>query len=573
MGFVSGGLLATVLLLVSLSALEMACLMLALHATAVAFVSPRYRTVVLAGILILTVLFAGGVIRRLDAVSQAASWRGYHIIESRDSVYGNIQLLEKDGAESLFENGLHVATTGDALSSEESVHYALLASPSPKRLLLIGGGLAGSIREALKYSGLHVDYVELDPAAIDIVRRNIPDAAGAMMDTRVRIIAGDGRRFVKNSDGIYDVIIVNLSDPLTLLVNRYYTEEFFREARRHLSPRGILALGVTSSENYLNKEGWIYLRTLRRTLGMVFAEVRSIPGDRHIFLASSASGTVSLDASVIAGRLKERDIRTRYVREYFFNVRLDPVRIAEAEQGLLGKASVNTDSRPSAFLSALVFWSTHFRSGFSRAVDGVKTAGAVVLLLPVVVALVSVIFRRRRLVASGAIVGAAGFCFMVCQLAVMMAFQSFYGYVYAGIGLVTAAGMAGMFAGSSWGGRVHPMDVASRLQRATVFAAVFVVAFGILLPLVSGAKNEGVVVVSLVACSVLAGFFGGAQFALSTRCAGAETAGGVLYSVDVLGAAVGAVVGGIFFIPLWGITATACFCGLMQAAVLLAFIR
>ena len=571
LGFVAGGILMTFLLLPFWGALQIALILLCVHVFVAGKVSSRpWSTTAIAGLLC-AVLFANGFVRWLDLKSQAVQWQGYKLLENRETIYGNLQLVQKGNAKSLFENGLHVATTDDAMSSEENIHYALLAHPAPRRLLLIGGGLAGGLNEALKHPGLSVDYVELDPAAIDVVRRNVPEAGRTMSNPRVRVIIADGRRFIKQAGPLYDVIIVNLSDPLTLLVNRYYTVEFFREASRRLSSNGILALSVTSSENYLNKEGKFFLRTLRTTLGEVFAEVRSIPGDRHIFLASPTRGSVSIEPTVLSGRLKERNISTQFVREYYFNFRLEPARVSAVERDLLGAAPVNSDTQPVAFLEALVFWSTNFRSSFSALADTFREKGWLLVILPVAVAVVAALGHRRRLIASACVVGVAGFCLMIFQLAVIMAFQSNYGFVYAGIGLITAAFMAGAWAGATWAGRKAPPAVRGNLQNAVVFAAAFAFVIGIFLPMIPRLGGDALVLICLAMFSLMAGSLGGVQFVLATKyVAGDVHSVGILYAVDVIGASIGALLGGIFLIPLWGVSVTGGFCGLLQLAALAA---
>ena len=81
-------------------------------------------------------------------------------------------VAERGGAISLFENGLHVATTGSAFTAEEMVHYAMLAHPSPQRVLFIGGLASGVLGEALRYSNLGIDIIERDAQTVNLFRLN-----------------------------------------------------------------------------------------------------------------------------------------------------------------------------------------------------------------------------------------------------------------------------------------------------------------------------------------------------------------------------------------------------------------
>ena len=81
----------------------------------------------------------------MESSALAHEWRGFHLLESRDSIYGNLAVTETGNIRSLYENGLIVANSPDESAAEESVHYALLEHPAPRRILLIGGGASGSV--------------------------------------------------------------------------------------------------------------------------------------------------------------------------------------------------------------------------------------------------------------------------------------------------------------------------------------------------------------------------------------------------------------------------------------------
>src|SRR5208283_5974770 len=132
------------------------------------------------------------------------------------------------------------------------------------------------------------------PAAWEKIRR----------DPRVHVHAIDGRRFLKTTADSFDVIIVNLPDPHTAQLNRFYTEEFYREAAAKLRPGGIVSFQVTSSENYISQELADFLRCLLRTLRQVFPEVIAIPGETVHFFAATRRGTLTIDAQVLLRRLR-----------------------------------------------------------------------------------------------------------------------------------------------------------------------------------------------------------------------------------------------------------------------------
>ena len=244
----------------------------------------------------------------LQPVSLAWLWRGYDLVATRNSVYGSLAVVETGKSRSLFENGLIVMTVPDPLAAEEAVHFALLEHPAPRRVLLIGGGVNGSAAEALAHPSLrHLDYVELDPLIFDVAGRYFPTKWGVTRSGCItRTIAMDGRRLLKSTSEKFDVIIVNLPDPHTAQLNRFYTEEFYREAAARLLPGGILSFQVTASENYISPELADLLRCLERTLRQVFPEVAAIPGATVHFFAAKTPGTLTTDPRELVRRMRAR---------------------------------------------------------------------------------------------------------------------------------------------------------------------------------------------------------------------------------------------------------------------------
>ena len=128
-------------------------------------------------LLLIAALLIPRAARLLEAKSLALLWHGFSLVESRNSVYGNLALVATSESRSLFENGLRVLTVPDPSAAEESVHFALLEHTAPRSLLLIGGGINGSLAQALQYSSLErVDYVELDPAILGVAERHFAQA-------------------------------------------------------------------------------------------------------------------------------------------------------------------------------------------------------------------------------------------------------------------------------------------------------------------------------------------------------------------------------------------------------------
>lgn len=535
-------------------------------------------------------LLSLGVINRLDQLSRRQQWRGLRVIASMDSMYGNLTLTQTENEYSLFENGLLSYSTKDELTSEENVHYALLEHPHPRRALLVGNALGGSLREVLKHPVSSVDYVELDPMVIQLSQQFLPPGyLSVLKDKRVNITYTDGRLFVKTTPKRFDVIIINLPEPHSALLNRYYSLEFFKEASRILNPDGILSLTVSSSENYLSPEAVDFLRSINTTLKNVFPDVKSIPGDTNIFLACKKSGVLTYESQKLMERLRERKIDAKFVREYYLPYKLSADRIDYIEKSLKGKGRLNTDLNPVGYYYNLVLWTTHFTE-ISREIlkrtEWVKLE--YLLWAPLLLFIISFPFCRRGLsCAVTTSIIATGFSEIVFQLIIILSFQVLYGYVYYKLGFIMASFMIGLALGSFWAIRLlrdHTLGPEKifyiyRHTQTGVCLYPFLLLLVFLFFQRSAAAQEQTVLLAAVysVLPVVAGFIGGLQYPLANFLLSSQRpsqdrqffkAAGRLYAADTWGATLGAIVTGVIFIPILGIEGVVVLCGVMNLSVL-----
>ncbi len=590
-----GGLLASVVLLRYCTAMQIAFLVLVVNALCAACVVAehgRSRLMMTAGIAAISVLMFAWLAPRLDATSQARLWRGFHLVASADSVYGRLDIVESEATRSVYENGLAAFHAEDPASAEEAVHFALLQHPHPRSLLLIGGGLNGSLAQALQHPSLaRLDYVELDPKIISLAERYFPEPA--LRSPRVHLHNLDGRLFLKTTASRFDVIIVNLPEPQTAQLNRFYTREFFAEAARKLNPAGVLSFRLRGAENYISPELGGFLRCIHKTLRSVFPDVVVIPGETIHFSASNQAGMLTVSPETLLARLRERNLHTRYVREYYIPFRMMPDRMRDLERELrAGHATpVNTDLSPSAYYFGVTLWSANFASAYRQWFSwlaGVKfTSLLLVTVFPVALASVAVRWfaagRRRQKAIAGLCVATMGTVLMALQILLLLGFQAIYGYVYYQLAILIAAFMAGMAAGSwlvlrrsSPGAQasVRPYALAG-LQAAA--AASPLLLYALLRTLTTITSSAGLLLASEIlfpAVAIVFGVMGGYQFQVASRVyfspADRSRSGlAALYAMDLLGACLGAILVSAYLVPVFGMFKSAC---LISAAALVAIV-
>jgi spermidine synthase len=475
-----------------------------------------------------------------DRATTALQHRGERVVFRANSPYGRLIVCASSGLLTFYENGVPVAATENTAQAEEAVHYAMCQRPDARRVLLIGGGVAGDAREILRYPDVaEVTYVELDPAIIAAGRRLVP---ANLDDPRISPKTADGRRFVKDSRGLFDVVIVDLPDPSTSQLNRYYTSGFFAEARRALRPGGVLAFGLGHYENFVGPELARLLASADRTLGGAFRNVVMIPGGRVFFLASD--GPLAPD---IAGRLESAGVRPRLVNRHYLEATLSPDRMADIGRAAARPAALNTDQNPVLYYLELRRWLSQF-GGLSAAL-GIVLALALAAYLAALGPVSRVIF-------------AAGFAASGLEIVLLLGFQMLYGSVYRQVGLVVTVFMAGLALGS-WAARRAAAGLFA--PRGLPILGLAIAALAATVPLVLRASQaldesagtdfagQGCILLATLLLAALVG----AQFPLAGAAgrAGAAAAAARLFSADLMGAALGALLVGSLLVPLLGVPA------------------
>jgi len=485
-----------------------------------------------------------------DEPSQRIFWKPFLLVRSKDSLHGKLQVIRTGEQVTLYNNGLQAYSYPDPAAAEEAVHFACLQNPDAGKALLIGGGAGGSLQEILKYPRLAVDYVELDPEIIRLSQEFLPhDGQAALTDIRVHIFFEDGRRFLERSGQKYDLVILNLPEPATAQINRFYTREFFGKVKDKLNPGGVFSFRVPSAENYVSPELREFLRTLRVTVRAVFAEAAVVPGDTNIFLASDSP--LTLEASELCRRIESLRLRTRFVAPEILPARLNPIRITRLEENIgSGPGPINSDLSPICYFFNSVLWSTQFKSlesGVLRFLAGTRLFWLLdVPLLLFILALV--FFRMKNREASFFLVPLAvlGLTTIACEIMIIVWFQSLYGYVYQRIALLLTSFMAGLALGA-WRGSKRKTARYAQVILIQFCVLLLVLGFRILL---TTAPAEPIFFAGLL----LLGFLGGDLFIVSNRLfIKDKSQAGLGYGWDLLGSFFGAICLSSILIPLAGL--------------------
>jgi spermidine synthase len=269
---------------------------------------------------------------------------GVAVTATKDTPYGNITKGNYKGEEDLYYNQKLIVYTDDVPEREEDIHYAMLQSDSPQKVILISGSLKSHLHEILKYPVKSIIYIERDPYLAAFAPA-IPNGFEGL-----KIINKDAFRYIRNTTETADVIILLTPPPSTLLLNRYYTSEFFAEVKKRLGPEGIFMCTPGPGDNYFNKESVNLYSSIYNSLSANFKYVTPIVGNKLYFIASEKPVLTS-----ICGLVNTKQIKNTYVCSDYLEDDLIKRKSDEVAALIDHSVSQNRSAYPVAYLHSQSF--------------------------------------------------------------------------------------------------------------------------------------------------------------------------------------------------------------------------
>ncbi|MFN3346383.1 MAG: polyamine aminopropyltransferase [Candidatus Bipolaricaulaceae bacterium] len=228
----------------------------------------------------------------------------------------------------LAETGSHgrvLALDGKFMLSERDeffyhemlVHPALLSHPRPERVLIVGGGDGGALREVLRHPVQRVTLVEIDATVVEVAREWLSSVhRGSFLDPRVRVEIAPGEEFLPQHPTEFDVILVDSTDPIGP-GEALFQAGFFRACHAALRPGGVLALQAGSP--------WLHPETLKavvQTLKGFFPTVLPYLGAMPLYPSGLWAYVLALEGlpawEEVRRRFEERGLSTRYFSPALF---------------------------------------------------------------------------------------------------------------------------------------------------------------------------------------------------------------------------------------------------------------
>jgi len=526
-GDITGGALFSFILVYFFSPFKIialaSCLLILISLALIIFL--RRYLLLLVAFLSVALFFAFAFEDRFELATLSKQY-GPNIVSYQESPYGRMVLTKEKGEYTFWESGTPIFSAFNITAAEEKVHYPLCQLDRIEDVLLVSGGMGETFDEILKYAPRRIDYIELDPALIKVASQfGLLSPKG-----KVNIIPADGRRYITDTNKRYSAIILDLPEPDTFQINRFYTKEFFDKAKRILKKDGILSFSLIANPNYLSEVRVKKLSSIFNTVKRCFHNVLLIPGEEVYFLASNGKLTPDIPL-----RLKKKSITTAYI-EGFYCGNVTQERIESINGSINPDEFINTDFKPRVI-------NIMFKEWFKK--YGTSPHWFIVTLIGLLVIYLFLIRKEEYVLFS------TGFAAMGVEMLILFSFQVIYGYIYLRVGAIITCFLLGLLPGAVLGNRWKKRGK-HMLIRAEVGMILLLMTYLIWVTLYPSAIPEYVLFLYGFTFSLLCGL----QFPVAAEKIGEEESPAAgLFAADLVGAGAGTLAIGTLLIPLFGIQA------------------
>ncbi len=243
----------------------------------------------------------------IDEVCFESRTEVQHLLIFHNAKFGRVMALD----------GVVQTTQRDEFYYHEMLaHVPLFAHGQPRRVLIIGGGDGGLLREVVKHRSVeHVTKVEIDAAVVEMAKTWFPDhSRGAFDDPRFHLVIADGAEFVRTTEDPWDVIMIDSTDPIGP-GEVLFSNDFYRQCQRILAPGGIMV-----TQNGVPFMQLDEVRKSARAFRDLFADWHfygvAVPtyigGMMTLGWATEDAGLRQLPLEVLEERFASAEIDTRY---------------------------------------------------------------------------------------------------------------------------------------------------------------------------------------------------------------------------------------------------------------------
>ncbi len=488
------------------------------------------------------------------------------------SFAGSFQTAQAEYLYGIYQNqwiamsqGNVIETLPDESSTGQIAAVGLCQKPDSANVLVIGSGLS-LCRQFLHLPQIEtVSWAHCDSEYTQKVDEVLPDEF-KIADNRLHRLTGDIRLSLAERKHLYDIVILNLPDATSSVLNRYYTLEFYNQVKASLKSGGIFQVRVAGGENIMGTELINLGASTKLTLEKVFSQLVLTPGEDTWFIVSDSENLTGKPGT-LRDRFAGIEGATRLFNpQALLSVYL-PDRAATAVKiyssaDLPEELLINRDSRPLTHLYSLLLAAKQSGAPVAKLAKYLALAGPFAFIVPVLVFIVLRVIYILRTTKEGSksgfdssfMVFSTGCVAIGVVIVLMYLYQTRFGSLYLHIGIVSSMFMVGLTIGASLTRHLLASD--RKVQpEILLFAVIFV--HSLILCTIAFWPDEQLTHLTFLAAFILCGLCAGSYFPIAARQladSAFETgrAGSKLETADHIGASVGGLLTSLALVPLLG---------------------
>jgi spermidine synthase len=231
--------------------------------------------------------------------------------------YQNVQIVRSPnlGVCLILDNKIQSTERDEFIYHEALVQPVMFAHPKPERVFIAGGGEGATLREVLRHKTVkRAEMVDIDGEVTSLCQKYLPGhAGGAFKDKRAAVYHVDARQYLENSKDKFDVIIIDLPDPIEESpAAMLFTKEFYQTVRDKLTSDGLISVQAGSA----NPTELLNLSAVNKTLQSVFTIVTQcvvympcFGGPWGFCVASLKHNPALMTAEAVDRRIKTRAVK------------------------------------------------------------------------------------------------------------------------------------------------------------------------------------------------------------------------------------------------------------------------
>ncbi|MEA1961338.1 MAG: polyamine aminopropyltransferase [Bacillota bacterium] len=205
-------------------------------------------------------------------------WKITEVLHEEQTKYQKLSVVNtvEWGRTLILDGNVQTTETDEYIYHEMMVHPAMNTHDHVEKVLIIGGGDGGVLKEIVKYDTVtKIDMVEIDEGVVNASKKYFPKISSGFVDQRVNLLIEDGIQYVKNCTTKYDLVIIDSSDPIGPAIG-LYSKDFYQDVFSLLKEAGIMVAQSESPMFYREIFQSIY-KNISDVFPQQFVYLASIP--------------------------------------------------------------------------------------------------------------------------------------------------------------------------------------------------------------------------------------------------------------------------------------------------------